>query len=337
MANRMRRLVVIAIAAVSAVSLGFYLGWVTQDRSAPAAGADRQAPSGSPVAASTAPSPQPSWTLQTRSAAPSPSGNSRSAVPAGWPSTANTGVRPGVRLATRNGTVKVTRNGAVVQGLEIHGDVVVLARNVTIRNCRIIGGGSWGILQRQEAGGGLTVEDTEIVGGGGAPLEFGVLNYSGMVTVRRTEVHTMMSAVQTSQGLIEESYFHDPKDFPGAHVTLVASNSGPRSGMSLVVRHNTILNPVDQTAAVALYQDFGLNHDVLVQNNLLAGGGYTVYGGKGKYGTPYNIRFVGNVFSRRYYPKGGSFGWGATWDGSGRGNVWQGNVWQETGKPVPEP
>jgi hypothetical protein len=240
-------------------------------------------------------------------------------------------------LTTRTGTVKVTRNGAVVQGLDVHGDIVVLASNVTIRNCRVVGSGDWGILQRQESGGGLTVEDTEIVGDGGAPLEFGILNYSGMLTVRRTEVHTMMSAVQTSQGLIENSYFHDPRDFPGAHVTLVASNSGPRSGMSLVVRHNTILNPVDQTAAVALYQDFGLNHDVLVQNNLLAGGGYTVYGGDGKYGTPYNIRFIDNVFSRRYYPKGGSFGWGATWDGAGRGNVWKGNVWQENGKPVPEP
>jgi hypothetical protein len=226
----------------------------------------------------------------------------------------------------------------VIEGLDLHGDIVVLAANVTIRNCRITGAGDWAILQRMEAGsGGLTVEDTEISGGGGRPLEFGILNYAGMLTVRRVDVHTMMSAVQTPQGLIEDSYFHAPKDFPGAHVTLVASGSGPRPGMSLTIRHNAILNPVGQTAAVALYQDFGLNHDVLVQGNLLAGGGYTIYGGAGRHGTPHHIRFVGNVFSRRYFAKGGAFGWGTTWDGSGRGNRWSGNVWEKTGKPVPAP
>lgn len=256
-----------------------------------------------------------------------------------FPGAADTGVKRGARLRVQNGTLKVTKPGTVIEGLEIHGDIVVLAPDVTIRDCRVIGAGDWAILQRMEAGsGGLTVEDTEISGGGpGRPLEFGILNYAGRLTVRRVNVHTMMSAVQTPQGLIEDSYFHAPKDFPGAHVTLVASGSGPRPGMKLTIRHNTILNPGGQTAAVALYQDFGVNHDVLVQGNLLAGGGYTVYGGTGKKGRTHDIRFIGNVFSRRYFGKGGAYGWGVDFDAAAPGNQWRGNTWQETGRPVPPP
>lgn len=325
-ARRPAVIVIVVIAVVAAVGL---LTWAA--RGSPSAGGAPRSVASAPGRGATTPARSREPSLQVRSEAP-PTRPSR------WPGTATTGVRPGTRLQARTGTIKITKAGSVVEGLDLHGDIVVLAGNVTIRNCRITGAGDWAILQRMEAGsGGLTVEDTEISGGGGRPLEFGILNYAGMLTVRRVDVHTMMSAVQTPQGLIEDSYFHAPKDFPGAHVTLVASGSGPRPGMSLTIRHNAILNPVGQTAAVALYQDFGLNHDVLVQGNLLAGGGYTIYGGAGRHGTPHHIRFVGNVFSRRYFAKGGAFGWGTTWDGSGRGNRWSGNVWEKTGKPVPAP
>ncbi|WP_433181487.1 hypothetical protein [Actinoallomurus sp. CA-150999] len=330
MTGRARLTTAIVIAAVAVSVSALLVAWAARGSSS-ARGARPGAARPEASAVGTTPPRSPAPSLQVRSGPPSPT-SSR------WPDAATTGPRPGTRLQVRTGTIKVTTDGAVLDGLEVHGDIVVLARNVTIRNCRVIGAGDWAILQRMEAGsGGLTVEDTEISGGGGRPLEFGVLNFAGGLTVRRVNVHAMMSAVQTSQGLIEDSYFHDPKDFPGAHVTLVASGSGPRPGMTFVVRHNAILNPGGQTAAVALYQDFGLNHDVTVQGNLLAGGGYTVYGGAGKYGRPHHIRFVGNVFSRRYFRKGGAFGWGTTWDGSGPGNQWKDNTWEDTGEPVPAP
>ncbi|GAA4631641.1 hypothetical protein GCM10023196_061840 [Actinoallomurus vinaceus] len=334
MTGRARLTTAIVIAAVAASVSALLVGWAA--RGSPSSrrarpGATAASPGASAVGGGTTRPRSEVPSLQVRSGPGSP-------APPRWPDAATTGPRPGTRLQVRTGTIKVTTDGAVLDGLEVHGDIVVLARNVTIRNCRVIGAGDWAILQRMEAGsGGLTVEDTEISGGGGRPLEFGVLNFAGDLTVRRVNVHAMMSAVQTSQGLIEDSYFHDPKDFPGAHVTLVASGSGPRPGMTFVVRHNAILNPGGQTAAVALYQDFGLNHDVLVQDNLLAGGGYTVYGGAGKYGRPHHIRFIGNVFSRRYFSKGGAFGWGTTWDDSAPGNQWKKNTWEDTGSPVPAP
>ncbi|GAA3110439.1 hypothetical protein GCM10017600_77820 [Streptosporangium carneum] len=232
--------------------------------------------------------------------------------------------------------LKITKDGTVIDGKDIKGDIVVIADNVTIRNSRIQGGGWWAILQRKEAR-GLKVENSEIYGGGGEPLEFAILNYGGDITVRGNNIHSMMSAVQTSHGLIEKNYIHDPHEFPGSHVTLIASNEGSPIGLPLTIRNNTLLNPLEQNSCVSVYQDFGLNHDVLVENNLMAGGGYVMYGGKGKYGTPYNIKFINNVISRRYFPKGGYWGWLATWDERGKGNEFSGNVWEETGKSVAIP
>jgi hypothetical protein len=270
-------------------------------------------------------------------AASIPPASARHTSPDRWPDATSTGARGPFQV--KNGTTVVTTNGAVLQNLEIHGDIVVLAKNVTIRNCRIVAAGNWGILQRMDAGtGGLTVTDTDVYGSPtGTPLQFAILNYAGMLTVRRVNVHTMASAVQTSQGLIEDSYFHDPRDTPGAHVTLVASSGSPRPGMSLTVRHNTILNPGGQTAAISLYQDFSRAHDDLIQHNLLGGGGYTIYGGTGRFGTPSGIRVLDNVFSRRYFHTGGYYGWLADWNGAGPGNQWHGNTWQDTGAPVLPP
>jgi hypothetical protein len=101
-----------------------------------------------------------------------------------------------------------------------------------------------------------------------------------------------------------------------------------------VIRHNTVINTLDQTAAVALFQDFGVQHDAIIERNLLAGGGYALYAGAGAKGTSYNIKVIGNVFSREVYRASGQYGPVAYWDKNGSGNVWQGNVWADTGKPV---
>ena len=78
--------------------------------------------------------------------------------------------------------------------------------------------------------------------------------------------------------LVRDSYIHDLAQVPGlSHIVGVASNGGGR----LAVRHNTIFNQYDQTAAVAMYQDFGGQRNNVVRRNLIAGGGYCVYGGGG--------------------------------------------------------
>jgi hypothetical protein len=120
-------------------------------------------------------------------------------------------------------------------------------------------------------------------------------------------------------------------EIPGlSHVDGIASNGGG----GLTVEHNTVFNQFDQTAAIALFQDFGTQQDDLVENNLIAGGGYSFYGGGGKFGPTSNIRFLNNRISNRYFPNGGYFGVVAWFDASDSGNRIAGNYWDHNLAPV---
>jgi hypothetical protein len=248
-----------------------------------------------------------------------------------WPSLSTAGFRRGKPLRKR-GPITVRTNGAVIDGAEVQTEINIEANNVTIRNSHVIGNGEWSILQRKGFS-GLRIENTEINGDGVHKAQFGILNFGGMLTVRRVYIHTVSDGIGTNQGLIEDSLIMDLKKFPKDHVDGIQSNDGPAPGTSLVIRHNVILNPISQTSAIALFQDFGRAHDVTVDNNFLAGGGYALYGGKGNHGRSSNIRITRNAFSRKYFKNAGAFGPVTAFD-QGSGNVWSGNVWAETGKPV---
>lgn len=271
--------------------------------------------------------------VRLRQADPQPTaGEGSPAAAHGFPSAATTGVR--TRVALRKvGETTVTTPGAVVQNLEVHGKLNIKADDVTVRNVRVIGEGDWAVIQTAEASGAV-IEDCEISGDGVVKAQWGVLNQGGDITIRRVNIHTVSNSIGTSHGLIEDSYMHDFKEFPGDHVTGPQAGGGPAEGLSLTIRHNTILNQLSQTSAISIYQDFSRAHDVLIENNLLGGGSYAIYGGEGKFGRPTNIRILRNVFTRRLFPKGGFWGPVAYFDAKGRGNRFEGNVWENTGEPV---
>lgn len=60
------------------------------------------------------------------------------------PNGASTGVPAGTKLTRHMGTIKVRRAGTVINGLDIHGFVIVQAPNVTIRNSIVRGGHATG-------------------------------------------------------------------------------------------------------------------------------------------------------------------------------------------------
>ncbi|MEU3454309.1 hypothetical protein ABZ671_12005 [Micromonospora sp. NPDC006766] len=267
--------------------------------------------------------------------APSPAASSTGVPrPASWPSKATTGV-PKSKTLKAAGDVRVTKNSAVVDGLDVRGTITVEANNVTIRNTRVTNAGKseWGIIQRAGFS-GLVIVDSEIRGNGKQEMQQGIFNLGDDLTVRRTDISQVADGIDTKQGLIEHCYLHDPSAFDGDHVDLIQVTGGPPVGKSLVIRHNTVINNLNQTSAIGLFQDFGVMHDVLVVNNYLAGGGYTVYGGDGDKGASRNVRFEHNTFGRDVYPKGGRWGPVAYFTPSGPGNTWKGNVWAVTGAPV---
>ena len=54
-----------------------------------------------------------------------------------FPNASTTGVRDGVTL-TPSGSITINTAGAVVSGLDITGDVVITAPNVTLVDCRVV-------------------------------------------------------------------------------------------------------------------------------------------------------------------------------------------------------
>jgi hypothetical protein len=70
--------------------------------------------------------------------------------------------------------------------------------------------------------------------------------------------------------------------------------------------------------------------NVTVTGNLLAGGGFTVYGPQGRPGAgpSKNVVVTGNEFSARFFPNGGYFGAVSYWE-NGIGNRWSNNTWAD--------
>lgn len=150
--------------------------------------------------------------------------------------------------------------------------------------------------------------------------------------ILRNNIQNADTGVQVYEGLIADNYIHDMALAAGDHINGTTSNG---STIMMTIRHNTILNKFEQTDAISLFQDFGLEANRLITDNLVAGGGYTIYGGDNeRFGKTYNIQITNNRFSRLYYPNGGYWGPVAAFDANGVGNGASGNIWDDTLAPV---
>lgn len=234
------------------------------------------------------------------------------------------------------GWVSINGDGAVFDGYDVRATIDVVADNVTIRNTRItLGGESFGIALRHSQN--TTVERTEITApdAGANRLLVGIKDIYGDsrgTRVLTSDISRTSTGVQIDAGLVQDNYIHDLGLKGGDHVNGTTSNAGTSQ---LILRHNTVFNRHNQTDAISLFQDFGPQSNRIIDNNLLAGGGYTIYAGAnpGKESTATNIAVTNNRISRIYYPNGGSYG-PVTAYTSGGGNTFSGNIWDDTGTTV---
>jgi len=248
----------------------------------------------------------------------------------GFPGSNNTGVPVGKRLPKRDRTIIVYDANATLDNIEVGSDISIRGNNVTVKNVRVAPQQAliWGITQITGTS-GLTVEDTEIYGDGTHQLQYGIQDNGSDFTGRRIRIHTMTQAIQSNVNvLIEDSYFNGQIYFAGDH-TGGYLNTG---GHDVVLRHNNMRNPLNQTTSLGLMCDFAPITNVLAENNLLAGGGYAVYAppcsGSG------NIKFINNKFDRAIWPNGSFFGPVTSYDPAQPGNAWTNNTWLEDGTPV---
>ena len=268
----------------------------------------------------------------------------------GYPDATNTGVPAGTVLRSvpgqvssgpgwhwdSRGWVSVDGNGAVLDGLNIPYNVDVTASNVTIKNSLMsVAGEGFGISLRHTSK--VTIQDSEITGPstGSTRLMVGIKDIYGDSTgtqILRNDIARTSTGVQMESGLIQDNYIHDMGYKSGDHLNGITSNG---STALLTIRHNTVLNSFDQTDAISLFEDFGVQANRTIDNNLVAGGGYTIYGGANPGGAATsNIHITNNRFSRLYYPNGGSYGPVTAYAPGGAGNTWTGNIWDDTLTPV---
>lgn len=268
----------------------------------------------------------------------------------GYPDASTTGVEPSAALRRvpqdltagpgwtwdRRGWLTVDTDGAIVEGLIVDGSINVEADDVTVRNNRVLAvGNTWGIGLLHTAG--TTVAGNDVGVAGSRRLETGVKDVYGDSTgmrVQRNDIANTATGVQLGTGVVEGNFIHDMGLESGDHVNGITSNGA--IGV-LVIRNNTVLNQLEQTDAVGLFQDFGVEANRTVTGNLLAGGSYTVYGGAGARGPSHNIRITDNRFANAFFERGGSAGAVAYFDVGGSGNVWSDNIWDHDGSTVPPP
>jgi hypothetical protein len=255
----------------------------------------------------------------------------------GFPDVETTGVPAGTQLTPASGTVTLSTPGQVYENKQLTGSIVVAANNVTIRNVKLVSRDFYAIKSFNVSG--LHVVDSEIDMGG--QLDARAVSDDGF-TLTRVFMHngadcTTMSDVAT----IEDSMCVLGPDTNGdgwpdstgfCNGTEHFDGFQSDGGHDLVIRHNTIRNPCSQTSAILMSTNSSPISDVTIVDNLLAGGGYTLYCAATVPGVGGTEVVTGNRFARTYGQKGGYYG-PAAYCGSGV-DVWSGNVWDDTGLPI---
>lgn len=241
------------------------------------------------------------------------------------------------------GNVQVYGNGAVFAGYSVRGTVDVTGTNAIIKDDAIsnygndINGDGVNLTGNPS---NVTIEHVDISSPYGTSGNNGVfagikdVNGEAMGTrVLDNNIADASTGVQLYIGLIEGNYIHDVTPASaGSHLNGTTSNG---SIVPLTIRHNTVFNPNGQTDAISLFEDFGVEANVVITGNLVAGGGYTIYGGQNAGGPQaYNIVITNNRFSTIYYSQSGYYGYITAFDASAPGNVWSGNIWDHTGQTV---
>jgi len=272
----------------------------------------------------------------------------------GYPDATNTGVPSGMTLKTvpsqvssgpgwtfnaAGNDVVVTGKGAVLSGLYIPYNVVIQASNVTVDDVQVVAGGNFGITLAHTTN--VTIENSTISGQNSTTGRVGYAiddvygDSTGMV-INADNISYFKTAIQMNTGLIENNYIHDPGYVAGDHTNGIFDNGGTEP---MTIENNTIFNNLSQTDGISLDAESAGAPvaNKTIENNFLAGGSYSIYGGTSLGNTISNIVIQGNRFGQLYYSLGGQYGPAAYFATTGTGNVWSGNFWDTTGQAIINP
>jgi hypothetical protein len=301
-------------------------------------------------------------------AAPAPAAASVCPAYPAFPNASCTGWRhTGVKLRKVPGTVSrgngwyvetnggspylyVTKPGAVLDGLDIGVCVKIFANNVVIKRSRIRCNDYYVVRTADPPVkySGLRLTDVELDGTGDTSSTSIAVEGAANSVYTRLDVHGVTSSGPriATGNVIQDSYIHGIPCAPGNHTAGLSANAG---GSNIVVRHNNIdISNAGGCASAswAIYKDFGTYAGVLTEKNLFNGGSYCAYAAvrvaQDTRPAVSGIKFIDNVFGRKYSAQCGGYGPIAQY-AAGPGNVWRHNTWgggakataaHRTGDPV---
>lgn len=187
----------------------------------------------------------------------------------------DTGVPDGLVLEPSK-SLRITEEGAVVDGLDVDGCVTVLADDVTIRNTRIRCADEEQQIVVKVGDGvhGLVVESSEIDGRGRLSIGVGWTRY----TLRKVDLHGVVDGARFGHDVtVEDSWIHDMARIGTLHPDALQTTSA-----SHVVIRGNVLDPSrakdddHSNAGLMLGSETGTRkvRDVLVEDNFFDGGNY---------------------------------------------------------------
>jgi hypothetical protein len=239
------------------------------------------------------------------------------------------------------GNLSSSAAGQVISRVTVNGRLTIRHDDVTVRDVTVNGTGTYMIQVVEKADGtcprNVRIEYTEINGANAAENDIPLYSPHCGYVFDHGYVHDVGRSSRLVHGTtISNSYiFSNRTGSSGAHRGAVGINGGTDNQ---IVNNVLMCEGVGCSAAIPMYGDFAPVNGLLVQHNLLATtGSYCAYGGSidsKPYPDGSNIRFVDNHFSKRYYGTCGRYGPVSGFDNGVRGNVWTGNVWDGTKKPV---
>jgi hypothetical protein len=260
----------------------------------------------------------------------------------GWPGPRNTGYPTGLSLTPTSGRT-ITVDNTVIDAERIAGRLEIAARNVTVKNCWITSNGgptnASGVIFIRP-GASATIERCLL---DGANATHAAIWYEGTSLIARSNhirgVNDGIFAWDADNFTIEDNYLHAFTENAGNGHIDGFQTEGASHG---VIRHNTFDISQGQTSAIAIWNGRRNSSDIAIDNNLLAGGGFTIYAEDyspseanpdGGFSVT-DIRITNNRFSTIHYPCVGDFGvWyvrGQPTDGWRR----SGNLVLETGQNI---
>jgi len=236
-------------------------------------------------------------------------------VPEGYPTPLTTGIC-GVGLSEENltasGSIEVSIDGTVIDGMDITGTLTIEANNVLIRNSRITATGLYALNVRSGYS-NIVIEDTRIRGVGDA-VSSAVQGYSPY-TLRRVHVTGGSDNIKAHAGiLVEDSYVTGVYKSPGSHNDVVQI----RGGSGYIFRNSSFLGPWQQSTSAFIIQAKSNDvDDLVIEDSYISGGGYSIYTNENNGYSMTNVFVTNNRFELDSW----QYGWRSANAGVYSGNV----------------